>query len=116
LGLGREQALLFVLAVDVAEQRGEFPKQGGGRRAAAGPSSVSMPAPARIALNSSSSGTSKMPEIRARSAPVRIMSADARPPNSRASASTTMDLPEPVSPVSRFRPRWKRTRRCSMTA
>ena len=43
--------------------------------------------------------TSKMPETRARSAPARIMSEEARPPNRRPRASTTIDLPLPVSPV-----------------
>ena len=43
-------------------------------------------------------------EMRARGESERTMSADARPPNSSASASTTIDLPLPVSPVSTFRP------------
>ena len=54
-----------------------------------------------------SSRTSKMPATRARSSPERTMSAEARPPSSSPRASTTMDLPLPVSPVSRFRPRVK---------
>ena len=37
--------------------------------------------------------------------PARTISAEARPPNSSPSASTTIDLPLPVSPVSRFSPR-----------
>ena len=36
--------------------------------------------------------------------PVRITSAAALPPRARPSASTTMDLPEPVSPERRFSP------------
>ena len=45
--------------------------------------------------------------MRARAAPVRTDSWDARPPNSSPSASTTIDLPLPVSPVSRLRPRFE---------
>ncbi len=42
---------------------------------------------------------------RARSAPVRTISGAARLPSKSPSASTTIDLPLPVSPVSRFSPR-----------
>ena len=45
-----------------------------------------------------------IPATRARASPVRIISAEARPPNSSPSASTTIDFPLPVSPVSRFSP------------
>ena len=45
-----------------------------------------------------------MAATRARSASDRTMSAEARPPKTSPSASTTMDLPLPVSPVSRFKP------------
>ena len=47
------------------------------------------------------------PATRARLSPVRMLSVDARPPSSRPSAPTTMDLPLPVSPVSRLSPAWK---------
>jgi hypothetical protein len=47
---------------------------------------------------------SKVAETSARSAPCRTTSAPARPPASSVSASTTMDLPAPVSPVSTVSP------------
>ena len=43
-------------------------------------------------------------QISARSAPARMMSAVARAPPARVSASTMIDLPAPVSPVSTVRP------------
>ncbi len=61
-------------------------------------------------------GASKMAETRARSVSDRTMSADARPPKTSPSASTTMDLPLPVSPVSRLSPAWNLTRTRSTTA
>ena len=45
-----------------------------------------------------------MAETRARVVSDRTMSAEARPPSTNPSASTTMDFPLPVSPVSRFNP------------
>ena len=51
-----------------------------------------------------SSGTSTIASTTASSAPVRGMSADARPPRKRFTASTMSDLPAPVSPVSTFMP------------
>src|SRR5450631_1436107 len=48
--------------------------------------------------------TSKVAETSARSAPWRTTSAPARPPARSCSASTTMDLPAPVSPVSTVKP------------
>ena len=50
------------------------------------------------------------------SAPWRTMSEDALPPMSRASASTSMDLPAPVSPVRRLRPGPSSAMAWSMTA
>ena len=47
---------------------------------------------------------SKVPDISARSAPWRTTSAPARPPASSCSASTRIDLPAPVSPVSTVSP------------
>lgn len=54
--------------------------------------------------------------VKDRAAPERTSSPEARSPNSSDRASTTSDLPLPVSPVSRFKPRWKRTRTRSITA
>src|SRR5438105_10589378 len=48
--------------------------------------------------------SSKAHVISARSAPWRTASAPARPPASSCSASTTIDLPAPVSPVSTVSP------------
>src|SRR5262245_30479902 len=47
---------------------------------------------------------SNVAAISARSAPARITSAPPRPPHKSCSASTTMDLPAPVSPVSTVSP------------
>jgi len=122
-----------VLAVDIAQVWGEFAEESAGNGAAGDEgsgfavsldsrstksslSSISMPAASSNLVKEGLGVTSKMPETRARSAPARIMSEEARPPKRRPRASTTIDLPLPVSPVSRFRPRWKRTRRRSMTA
>ena len=44
------------------------------------------------------------PVIRARSDPLRISSGEALPPKSSSTASTMIDLPLPVSPVSRLKP------------
>ena len=48
--------------------------------------------------------------------PVRMRSADARPPMSRPTASTSIDLPAPVSPVRTFSPGSNSTWTASMTA
>ena len=60
--------------------------------------------------------TSKTAEMTALSAPERITSLEALSPRRSASASMRMDLPAPVSPVSRFRPAANSTARLSMTA
>ena len=78
--------------------------------------SVSIPDSASRATNAASQGGSKIPDTRARRAPERTMSTLARAPNSNASESTTIDLPLPVSPVSRFSPGWNATRSWSTTA
>ena len=49
-------------------------------------------------------GVSKIASIVAVSSPVRTRSAEARPPRSRPTASTRIDLPAPVSPVRTLRP------------
>ena len=51
-----------------------------------------------VARRRRSPGRSRM------SSPVRTRSAEARPPSSRPTASTRIDLPAPVSPVRTFRP------------
>src|SRR5437899_208793 len=58
----------------------------------------------------------KNPSTRAPGAPARIIPASARPPMSRPTASMTMDLPAPVSPVSTFRPGPNAIRAWSITA
>ena len=50
------------------------------------------------------SGVSKIASTVAVSSPVRTRSAEARPPSSRPTASTRIDLPAPVSPVRTFKP------------
>ena len=50
------------------------------------------------------------------SSPVRTRSAEARPPTSRPTAPTRMDLPAPVSPVRTFKPGSNSSSRRSMTA
>ncbi len=54
--------------------------------------------------------------ISARSAPLRTHSAPARPPASSSRASTIMDLPAPVSPVSTVRPGWNSSSTASISA
>jgi hypothetical protein len=71
---------------------------------------TSSPSPARWPASSSTAATgpagsiSNTAETTAVSAPVRIQSGWARAPVMSRSASTTMDLPAPVSPVSTLRP------------
>ena len=57
-----------------------------------------------------------MPETSARSAPWRTTSAPARPPASSCSASTRIDLPAPVSPVSTVSPGRSSSSTASMMA
>src|SRR5215216_6002574 len=66
--------------------------------------------------SSSSPQFSKMASIVAPSSPVRTRSADARPPRSRPTASTRIDLPAPVSPVSTLKPGSNSTSTASITA
>ena len=68
------------------------------------------------AITSRPSGVSKMASTAAVSSPVRTRSAEARPPTSRPTAPTRMDLPAPVSPVRTFRPGSNSSSRRSMTA
>ena len=58
----------------------------------------------------------KVAETSARSAPCRTTSAPARPPAASSSASTRMDLPAPVSPVSTVRPEASSSSAASMIA
>ena len=121
----REKLLLFVLPVNIAQERRDLPQQRHcyrpvsqeGPRFAAG---QNLPLDQQLAVfhrrrppgpaapgKAASLGASKMAATRARSVSERTMSAEARPPRTSPSASTTMDLPLPVSPVSRFSPAWK---------
>ena len=58
----------------------------------------------RRTITSVPSGVAMMAWTEAAVAPVRTMSAEARPPRSRPMPSTSTDLPAPVSPVSTVRP------------
>ena len=67
-------------------------------------------------MSSAPSGVSKMASMAAVSSPVRTRSAEARPPTSRPTAPTRMDLPAPVSPVRTLRPGSNSSSSRSMTA
>ena len=74
------------------------------RSISSSPSSTSMPAGSSSRRTAPGRALRRCRRCARALSPVRIISADARPPNSSPSASTTIDLPLPVSPVSRFRP------------
>ncbi len=78
------------------------------------------PSPASIRSPSGSSslvaGASKIASMRAASVPERTWSAEARAPSTSATASTTSDLPAPVSPVSTVKPGARASRTDSTTA
>src|SRR4051812_41397658 len=65
----------------------------------------SSPLPARTAAAGCPLGTSKLAVTWPCSAPWRTRPASPRPPSASAKASSRMDLPAPVSPVSTARPR-----------
>ena len=102
-----EQDLVLVLAVQIDERR----RTGRAARAlvTSAPSTNARLRPcaetSRRTIISRPSGVSKMASTAAVSSPVRTRSAEARPPTSRPTAPTRMDLPAPVSPVSTLRPR-----------
>src|SRR6266498_443321 len=77
---------------------------------------TSIPAAEIIDSTSRSRLTEKSPSIKARSAPDLSRSEEKRPPSSTPSASTMIDFPEPVSPVSRLSPRSNSTCRLSINA
>src|SRR5262245_12078014 len=70
----------------------------------------------RRTINSRPSAASKIASMVARGSPVRMRSAEARAPRSRPTASTRMDFPAPVSPVSTLNPGSNSTSTASITA
>jgi hypothetical protein len=102
----------LVLRVDQSQFRGELAQNGDRGRLVIDEDAAlarrenfpakSMPFSSRML--SAPGVDSKTQETTALSAPWRTTSAEALPPISRASASTRMDLPAPVSPVSRLSP------------
>ncbi len=81
---------------------------------------ISVPSPAAttsaIGSASTTGGASKIASTRAASVPVLTWSVLARAPRARASASTTSDLPAPVSPVRTVKPFPRVNRTDSTTA
>jgi hypothetical protein len=90
-------------------------------------SPVSASNPASASHDQSDAGTSNSALISARAQPSRTTPASPRPPSASWSASTRIDLPAPVSPLSTLKPDAKSissastmtksriARRCSMT-
>src|SRR2546425_2788181 len=70
----------------------------------------------RRTISSRSPRSSKMASMVACASPVRTRSAEARAPRRRPTASTRMDLPAPVSPVSTLNPGSNSTSTASITA
>jgi len=120
LRLGQKQKLLVVLAVDVGQVGRQFLQQARRHRPAA-QKRARFAAGQDFALHDQlavldieARGLQQAADGRmvahvedarhagARASPVRMASAEARPPSSSPSAPTTIDLPLPVSPVNRF--------------
>src|SRR5215813_3451149 len=70
----------------------------------------------RRTISSRPEGSSKIASIVAWASPVRTRSAEVRAPRSSPTASTRMDFPAPVSPVSTLNPGSNSTSTASMTA
>ena len=112
-GPGRHELLLGVLAVDRdqpladpaerAHRRGLVVDEGAtlpvGRKLASQQHRLAAASPARTSSERTEASTSNSPETVRRGAPWRMSSEEPRPPASRASASTRIDFPAPVSPV-----------------
>ena len=122
LAVALEQQLVLVLAVDVDQQLAQLAQLRGGGRApvherarAAGRVHGAAHEAGAVALveilrrepfprRAPASRTSNSALTSARSAPARTTPGSARPPSASASASTRIDLPAPVSPVSAVKP------------
>src|SRR5690348_3607379 len=75
-----------------------------------------MPAFCKMRSSSGFEPMEKSPSMNALRSLLLTISEAKRPPMSTPSASTMIDLPEPVSPVSRFNPRSNSTRSSSIRA
>ena len=107
--LGQLQGLMLVLPVQVHPRRHPLPHRPRGDQhvvdeGAGAPFRGDFPADDDVGAV----GVAMMAWTEAAVAPVRTMSAEARPPRSRPMPSTSTDLPAPVSPVSTVRPRLER--------
>ena len=114
---GIEERLVLVLPVQLDEPPGQILERAGGRERAVDERAAAS-LRRDLATNQQLFAAAFEDALRsdAASSPVRTRSPEARPPSSRPTASTRIDLPAPVSPVRTLRPASNSTSTASMTA